>query len=111
MSKKQAGDSTQNPLPTMEDADLQEGVTQKMIDMGLMLQREMDAEAKAKAATKQTRGALCDEMVNANIDRFRISSNGVIKWIELETIDKIKIVKSESHPDNFEDPGDDPNND
>ena len=93
MAKKQAG----GRLPGLEDAHVDD-TPQALIDLALLLKREQTKEAKAKAATKQTLGALLDEMHNTGIDKFRVEIDGTIKWVMRDTSERIRFEKSETAP-------------
>jgi len=65
MAKKMAGETKQ--FDGMEDV-----TDQALVDLALLLKKEQEKEAKAKAATKQTKGALIQKMHELGVDKFRV---------------------------------------
>lgn len=91
MAKKQAGEQTQFE-------GLEDDTPQELIDLALLLKKEQKAEAKAKANTKATIGALLQKMHELDLIRFRINVEGNFKWVTRHDVESIKFEKSETAP-------------
>jgi len=78
-AKKQAAKTTTKsarpPLPTMEDADTQSGVSERMNELGIEYLRSKVTTAEAKASEKGLFAALAAEMHGAKKVMFWIMTD------------------------------------
>lgn len=77
---------------------MEDDTPQELVDMAKLYKREQTAEAKAKARTKATKGALILKMDELNVTRFRVEIDGNMKWLTLQEEESIHWEKSEAAP-------------
>ena len=80
-----------------------EGNKKYYVQKAKLYKKEQLAEAKAKARTKATKGAIIQKMTELKVNRFRVEVEGNMKWLTLKEEETIKWEKSETGPSDGDD--------
>lgn len=80
-------------LPGLEDADEQVDIPAELIELGLQYKRAQKKESDSKSNTKALFCSITDMMHKRGIQKFRVEIDGKMKWLCLDSSEKLKWVE------------------